>query len=60
MRLASLVENGFNAVERIAEYSELKEEAPKEIPGTKPDDWPSRGLVSTATRRPFRSLPGER
>ena len=46
VRLASLVENGFNAVERISEYSNINEEAPKNIDGTKPDGWPSRGLVT--------------
>lgn len=46
VRLASLVENGFNAVERISEYSNINEEAPKTIDGTKPDGWPSRGLVT--------------
>lgn len=51
VRLASLVENCFNAVERISEYSELKEEAPTDIDGSKPDDWPSRGLVSCDSRR---------
>jgi len=46
VRLASLVENGFNAVERVAEYANLEEEAPKDIPGSKPDGWPANGLVS--------------
>ncbi len=45
VRLASLVENGFNAVERISEYSNLSEEAPTNIDGSKPNGWPSRGLV---------------
>jgi len=45
VRLASLVENGFNAVERISEYANLEEEAPKDIPGSKPDGWPANGLV---------------
>ena len=45
VRLASVAENAFNAVERIAEYSRLKEEAPAVIEGSAPDDWPSAGKV---------------
>jgi hypothetical protein len=51
VRLASLVENGFNAVERVAEYANLEEEAPKDIPGSKPDGWPDNGLVSPVFAR---------
>lgn len=52
VRLASVAENAFNAVERIAEYSRLKEEAPAVIEGSAPDDWPSAGKVcySSVTR----------
>ena len=46
VRLASVAENAFNAVERIAEYSRLKEEAPAVVEGSAPDDWPSAGKVS--------------
>lgn len=56
VRLASLVENGFNAVERISEYSNINEEAPKTIDGTKPDGWPSRGLVNSS--HPFLTSQG--
>lgn len=49
VRLASVAENAFNAVERIAEYSRLKEEAPAVIEGSAPDDWPSAGKVSPHT-----------
>ena len=46
VRLASLAETIFNAVERVAEYAELEEEAPAEIRGSTPDDWPDRGGVT--------------
>ena len=46
VRLASVAENAFNAVERIAEYSRLKEEAPAVIEDSAPDGWPSAGKVS--------------
>ena len=46
VRLASVAENAFNAVERMAEYSKLKEEAPAVIPNSAPSDWPSAGKVS--------------
>lgn len=49
VRLASVAENAFNAVERIAEYSRLKEEAPAVIEGSAPDDWPSAGKVCYST-----------
>lgn len=45
MRLASIAENSFNAVERIDEFCELPQEAPAKIPGAKPDGWPTRGKV---------------
>lgn len=48
MRLASLAENAFNAVERIHEYSVAPEEPPAEIPGACPDSWPSKGEVQCA------------
>ena len=47
VRLASVAENAFNAVERMAEYSKLKEEAPAVIPNSAPSDWPSAGKVTT-------------
>ena len=40
-----MAENGFNAVERVSEFCSLPQEAPEEIPGTKPDDWPKAGQV---------------
>ena len=46
VRLASVAENAFNAVERIAEYSRLKEEAPAVIDNSAPADWPSAGKVT--------------
>ena len=49
VRLASLVENNFNAVERLDEYAALKEEAPTHIPGSKPDNWPTNGKVGSLT-----------
>ena len=48
VRLASIAENSFNAVERIDEFCELPQEAPANIPGAKPDGWPSRGKVRHA------------
>ena len=44
-RLASVAENASNAVERIAEYSRLKEEAPAVIKSSAPDGWPSDGAL---------------
>ncbi len=46
VRLASVAENSFNAVERISEFCDLPQEAPEEIRGSKPDDWPDKGRVS--------------
>eukprot|EP00210_Caulerpa_lentillifera_P008090 g7724.t1 len=46
IRLASLAENIFNAVERVAEYSELEEEAPSEISDSVPPHWPDQGGVT--------------
>ena len=40
-----MAENGFNAVERVSEFCELPQEAPEEISGSKPDDWPDMGKV---------------
>lgn len=45
VRLASVAENAFNAVERMAEYSRLKEEAPSVIRDSAPPDWPTNGKV---------------
>ena len=49
MRLASVAENAFNAVERISEFCDLPQEAPEVIPDTKPDGWPDKGEVCTMT-----------
>lgn len=49
VRLASVAENAFNAVERIAEYSKLTEEAPAVIPDSAPPGWPSAGKVTPLT-----------
>ena len=46
LQLASVAENAFNAVERFAVYSRLKEEAPAVIENSAPDGWPSAGKVS--------------
>ena len=46
VRLASLAENMFNAVERVVEYTELDQEADAEVPGSVPDDWPDQGGVT--------------
>lgn len=46
VRLASLAETIFNSVERVAEYSELEEEADAEIPGSTSDSWPDEGGVA--------------
>eukprot|EP00803_Ostreobium_quekettii_P010076 evm.model.scf_1807.1 EVM.evm.TU.scf_1807.1 scf_1807:280-13061(-) len=45
VRLASLAENMFNAVERVAEYTEIDQEAEYDIAGSVPDDWPDQGGV---------------
>ncbi|CAK0780401.1 hypothetical protein CVIRNUC_005040 [Coccomyxa viridis] len=45
VRLASVAENAFNAVERISEFCDLPQEAPEVIPDTKPDGWPDKGEV---------------
>ena len=47
LRLASLAENSFNAVERVGNYTELQSEAPLEIPDHRPPPgWPSAGAIS--------------
>jgi hypothetical protein len=48
VRLASVAENAFNAVERISEFCDLPQEAPEAIPGSKPDDWPDQGRVGAS------------
>ena len=54
VRLASLVENSFNAVERVSEYGKLAEEAAAHIEGSHPRGWPSRGEVrKMATKLSF-------
>ena len=45
VRLASVAENAFNAVERMAEYSKLQGEAPAVIKKSAPDEWPTAGKV---------------
>lgn len=54
VRLASLVENNFNAVERVSEYGQLEEEAPPHIEGSQPPGWPSRGEVRFQLLHPER------
>lgn len=51
VRLASVAENSFNAVERINEFCALPQEAPEEISGSKPDDWPDQGRVRLKLRK---------
>lgn len=47
LRLASMAENSFNAVERVGNYTDLQSEAPLEIPDHRPPPgWPSAGAVS--------------
>jgi hypothetical protein len=46
VRLASIAENSFNAVERIDEFCSLPQEAPAKLPGAKPDGWPPAGKVA--------------
>ncbi len=41
----SEVEQNIVSVERILHYVKLTPEAPAEIPGTVPEDWPSEGEV---------------
>ena len=44
--MTSDVETNIVAVERVKEYSETPQEAPWEIPSTKPQkDWPEEGVV---------------
>lgn len=45
VRLASVAENSFNAVERMGEYAKLPAEAALAVPGTAPGDWPPSGRV---------------
>lgn len=45
VRLASLAENMFNAVERIVEYGDLEPEADRDIKGSMPPGWPDSGAV---------------
>ena len=47
VRLASVAENSFNAVERMDEFTNIAEEADANIDGSQPPDWPSAGKVST-------------
>lgn len=47
LRLASMAENSFNAVERVGGYSDVEPEAPAVIEGHRPaPDWPSVGAVT--------------
>lgn len=46
IRLYAANEQNMNAVERVQEYIEVEQEAPAEIPESKPrSDWPSQGVV---------------
>ncbi|KAI0675473.1 metal resistance protein YCF1 [Trametes maxima] len=45
VRSASEVEQNIVSVERILHYIELPPEAPWEVPGTVPEDWPAKGEV---------------
>ena len=46
LRLASMAENSFNAVERVGNYIELPSEAPLVIDNNRPPPgWPSSGVV---------------
>ena len=47
VRLASVAENSFNAVERIDEIAHIDQEDRDDIPGSRPDGWPSSGKVCT-------------
>ena len=47
-RSISEAEKCFNAVERVAEYAKLEEEADGNIPGSVPDHWPKRGRLEFA------------
>eukprot|EP00897_Mesotaenium_endlicherianum_P008662 jgi/Mesen1/7824/ME000417S07136 len=47
LRLASVAENSFNAVERVGAYSEITPEAPAVIEGSRPPPtWPAEGAIS--------------
>ena len=41
----SEVEQNIVSVERILHYARLEPEAPAELPGVDPSDWPSKGEV---------------
>ncbi|KAI0763773.1 metal resistance protein YCF1 [Trametes elegans] len=45
VRSASEVEQNIVSVERVLHYIELPPEAPWEVPGTVPEDWPAKGEV---------------
>ena len=45
VRSASEVEQNIVSVERILHYIELPPEAPWEVPGTVPEDWPVKGEI---------------
>ena len=49
VRLASVAENSFNAVERIDEIAHIDQEDRDDIPGSRPDGWPSSGKVGNHT-----------
>ena len=47
LRLASMAENSFNAVERVGNYTDLESEAPLIIEENRPPPgWPSAGAIS--------------
>ena len=45
VRSASEVEQNIVSVERILHYIVLPPEAPWEVPGTVPEDWPAKGEI---------------
>ena len=57
VRLASIAENSFNAVERIDEIAHISEEAEEELEGSKPDGWPKQGKVCCSLSAPGAAVP---
>lgn len=45
LRVGSVAETSFNAVERVDEYCHLLPEGPAIIEGSAPPDWPSSGKI---------------
>eukprot|EP00897_Mesotaenium_endlicherianum_P001271 jgi/Mesen1/1171/ME000124S00204 len=47
LRLASVAENSFNAVERVGAYSEVAPEAPPVVEDSRPPpEWPAEGAIT--------------